>query len=169
MLDVPPSPYLSLQERLLDQAGIRLPKLAESDEWLPRDYFDSVRDAVSTQKRWSIDRNGIELGFFSFAKLLMFRDLSGEAWPSESILSHPLLRSLMQDGFEPEEPLFPDDTKIDEKFQPSDLVHILDADGSQTLAIETVRAGRNLVIHGPPGTGKSQTIANIIAAAAHDG
>ena len=35
--------------------------------------------------------------------------------------------------------------------------------------IETVRAGRNLVVQGPPGTGKSQTIANIIASAVHDG
>jgi hypothetical protein len=46
---------------------------------------------------------------------------------------------------------------------------VLDADGSQTLAIQTVREGRDLVIQGPPGRGKSQTIANIVAAAAHDG
>ena len=41
---------------------------------------------------------------------------------------------------------------------------VLDADSSQRNAIDTVLAGRSLVIHGPPGTGKSQTIANLIAA-----
>ena len=41
---------------------------------------------------------------------------------------------------------------------------MLDADSSQRNAIDTVLAGRSLVIHGPPGTGKSQTIANLIAA-----
>ena len=41
---------------------------------------------------------------------------------------------------------------------------VLDADSSQRNAIDAVLAGRSLVIHGPPGTGKSQTIANLIAA-----
>jgi very-short-patch-repair endonuclease len=41
---------------------------------------------------------------------------------------------------------------------------ILDADSSQRAAIDAVLAGQSLVIHGPPGTGKSQTIANLIAA-----
>ncbi len=159
---------LPLAERLRDH-GIVLPEIPEGEDWSPSGYFDMVAEAVSSRVRWSIDRKGVELGFFSFAKLLMYRDLAREAWPNGSNLSHPLLRGLLQDGFPYEEPLFPDDTKIDERFQPADLVHVLDADGSQTLAIETVRAGRNLVIHGPPGTGKSQTIANIIAAAAHDG
>lgn len=160
---------LPLAERLRDQENLNLPEIDEGEGWLPSSYFDKVEQAVANRGRWSIDRSGRELGFFSFAKLLMFGDLAAEAWPNASILTHPLLRCLMQDGFTFEDPLFPDNTKIDEKFQPADLLHVLDADGSQTLAIETVRAGRNVVIQGPPGTGKSQTIANIIAAAAHDG
>src|SRR6202012_3366382 len=44
-----------------------------------------------------------------------------------------------------------------------------DADSSQTVAIEEVAQGRHLVIKGPPGTGKSQTITNIIATAAAQG
>src|SRR3972149_9436195 len=50
-----------------------------------------------------------------------------------------------------------------------DMVHVLDADSSQTLAIEEVKLGRKRVIQGPPGTGKSQTIANLIAAAIKEG
>ena len=47
---------------------------------------------------------------------------------------------------------------------PEEDYSVLDADSSQRHAIDTVLAGRSLVIHGPPGTGKSQTIANLIAA-----
>ena len=47
---------------------------------------------------------------------------------------------------------------------PEDDYSVLDADSSQRSAIDAVVAGRSLVIHGPPGTGKSQTIANLIAA-----
>ena len=48
-------------------------------------------------------------------------------------------------------------------------VLVLDADSSQQEAIEAVRSGSHLVVHGPPGTGKSQTIANLIATLAADG
>jgi hypothetical protein len=163
------STNLPLLERLREDFGIALPTIPEHEEWTTADYFDSIAQAVQSQRRWSLDPDGIELGLFSFAKLLMFKDLAGEAWPNEAILDHPLLRGLLVTGFEAEAPLFPDDTKLDARFEPSDLVHVVDADGSQTLAIETVRAGRNLVVQGPPGTGKSQTIANIIASAVHDG
>mgnify|MGYP002685316721 CR=1 FL=1 len=37
------------------------------------------------------------------------------------------------------------------------------ADGSQAQAIAAARAGRSFVLEGPPGTGKSQTITNILA------
>src|SRR4029077_12279343 len=52
---------------------------------------------------------------------------------------------------------------LDERVPPEDAVHILDADSSQQAAIEAVKRGANLVLDGPPGTGKSQTIANLIA------
>jgi hypothetical protein len=58
---------------------------------------------------------------------------------------------------------------VDDHIAPSEMLHIVDADSSQTLAIHEARRGRDLVIRGPPGTGKSQTIANIIASAVADG
>jgi len=163
------STNLPLAERLKDDFGITLPEVPDEDSWIPATYFGSVEGAVRNKPRWSIDRTAVELGFFSFAKLLMFHDLAGNAWPEDAILEHPLLRGLLMEGFESEIPLFPDDVKIDETFEPAELIQVVDADGSQTLSIEAVRAGRNLVIQGPPGTGKSQTIANIIASAVHDG
>ncbi len=160
---------LALSERLRGDFGIGLPELLVDEEFVPSSYFAEVREAVASKSRWTIDPTGIEIGQFSFAKLLMFNDLSGENWPDELILDHPLLRGLLQEGFGRESDFIADDARLDDHFRPGDLVQVLDADGSQTRVIETVRSGRNLVVQGPPGTGKSQTIANIIAAAVHDG
>jgi very-short-patch-repair endonuclease len=162
------SANLSLQERLRE-FGISLPPIPEEDEWRPADYFDAVRTAIAPERRWTIDDNGMFLGFFSFSKFLMFRDLDPSNWPDDRLLSHPIIAELLVDGFAHNEPLFPDDAQLDEIFDPADLIHVVDADASQAIAIETVRKGRNLVIQGPPGTGKSQTITNIIATAVHDG
>ena len=46
------------------------------------------------------------LGFFSFLKFLMFRDLVA-IWPGQSILSHPLLDGLLQSGFPAAAPFVP--------------------------------------------------------------
>ena len=54
-------------------------------------------------------------------------------------------------------------------FPPLELNHVVDADSSQTVVIAEAAGGRTLVVKGPPGTGKSQTITNIIAAAAARG
>jgi Protein of unknown function (DUF4011)/AAA domain len=159
----------ALQERLRGDFGIALPGVPETENWLPSDYFDAIATAVAANRRWSIDTNAIELGFYSFSKLLMVRDLEPGNWPDNTLVSHPLLRGLLCDGFAAEPPILPETAKLDEILAPVDLVHVVDADSSQTRVIETVRAGRNLVVQGPPGTGKSQTITNIIAAAVHDG
>jgi very-short-patch-repair endonuclease len=158
-----------LKHRLNDDFGIRLPAIPDDEEWSPGSYFEAVAQAISGQSRWSIDTDGMQLGFFSFAKLLMVKDLEPESWPENAILDHPLLRGLLAEGFAGEPDDFPPGEKLDALFAPADLIQVVDADSSQTLVIEAVRKGRNLVVQGPPGTGKSQTITNIIAAAAHDG
>ena len=142
--------------------GITLPELPESEDWFPSEYFAAVRETISTKARWSVDPDGVELGFYSFSKLLMIRDLEPAAWGEKSIVDHPLLRGLAE-GFSEEPSPFPEDAPLDKLFAPSDLIQVVDADSSQTIVIETIRKGRNLVVQGPPGTGKSQTITNIIA------
>ncbi len=51
-----------------------------------------------------------------------------------------------------------------DRVKPSEEHLVLDADASQHAAVNAAVAGRSFLLHGPPGTGKSQTIANIIAA-----
>ena len=159
----------AIQERLRASCNIALPELPENEEWRPSEYFAAVRLAITGKSRWSIDANGVELGFYSFSKLLMIRDLDPDAWADKSILQHPLLRGLSSEGFIEEAANIADGASLDKLFAPSDLIQVVDADSSQTVVIETVRAGRNLVVQGPPGTGKSHTITNIIASAVHDG
>ena len=79
-----------------------LPDIPEDEEWCPSDYFAAVHEAIATKCRWSIDPNGVELGFYSFSKQLMIRDLDPAAWADEAILEHPLLRGLLLEGFSEE-------------------------------------------------------------------
>ena len=160
---------MPLQERLRGDFGLELPEIDEEDGFDPTAYFDELEGRIASRARWSIDRDGIQLGFFSFAKLLMMRDLEPEHWPEDAFEEHPVLSGLLDGGFERCSPLFGPQEPLDPRLTPGDLLHVVPADASQTRVIEEVRAGRNLVVQGPPGTGKSQTIANIIAGAAHDG
>lgn len=160
---------LPLQQRLMDDFGIELPELEIGEEWKPADYFAQVREVTAQRQNWTIDADAIQLGFFSFSKLLMYKDLAIDAWPEGSLADHGLTRGLLYEGFEAEEPLFRGSDRLDDVLPPEKLFHVVDADASQAKVIEEVRSGRNLVVQGPPGTGKSQTITNIIAAAAKEG
>lgn len=163
------STNLPLRERLRQDFGVILPEIEEYETLSPAQYFTEVEEAVSGQQGWSVDRDGVQLGFFSFAKLLMHRDLDPEIWPGGTLAANGLVSGLLAEGFEAEEPLFGAEDKLDDLLDPAEIIQVIDADASQTKVIEEVRRGASLVVQGPPGTGKSQTITNIIAAAAHDG
>ena len=161
---------LSLQAKLKTEFGLTIPDLPESDELDVSAYMNAVQEVVSIKKRFEVKKNDIVLGFFSFAKFLMYRDLDPAQWPENNkIDGNALIMGLMRDGFPKAEGLISEDAHVDEHLTPAQIMHVVDADSSQTLAIEEVRRGRNLVIQGPPGTGKSQTITNIIASAVAEG
>lgn len=167
------SANISLALLLKRQFGIVLPDFTEGESdaaFDPMEYMERISAIVSGQPRWEVLPNDLVLGFFSFAKFLMYRDLDPALWPKGAGLEeHPVIGALLGDGFPASEPMFGEDDPIDPHIGPEALVHIVDADSSQTAAIHEVRHGRHLVIQGPPGTGKSQTIANVIAAAVADG
>lgn len=161
---------LSLQAKMSAEFGLKIPDLPEGDDVDIKKYMETVQAAVSSQKRFEVKENEMVLGFFSFAKFLMYRDLDPANWPENIKLDgHPLVSGLMGEGFPAAEGMIGEDENVDRHLTPADMIHVVDADSSQTLAIEEVRRGRNLVIQGPPGTGKSQTITNIIASAVGEG
>lgn len=161
---------LSLEAYLDRVHSLKLPVFEGGDDFDPGAYFSAVAEAVSTKAEWQVIPDNIVLGFFSFAKFLMYRDLDPENWPTDGKLTdQAMVRSLLSDGFENLAPLMREDLALDEHIEPQEMLHIVDSDSSQTLAVHDVRRGRDLVIQGPPGTGKSQTIANVIASAVADG
>lgn len=115
---------------------------------------------------FTINCDRLVVGNFSYKKLAMVKDIE-DASENGFLATNDLLSAIagdrdaqmaLRDQHVNFEPRNPDDIK------PSDEYLILDADASQSNVINTVISGRDLVIEGPPGTGKSQTIANLIAA-----
>lgn len=136
---------LPADERGLDIAGI-LTRMRR--EVLEVDGFEIVDDVV--------------LSTFSFAKYLMWKDLVDRV---EELRDNPVVRHLLDT---PREPFaagggFVEPRELDQRLNPEQLFTPLSADSSQLAAVVTAAEGRNFVMIGPPGTGKSQTIANMIA------
>lgn len=161
---------ISLSARLEADFGIDLPEIEDDDDFTPSAYFARVREAIADRPKWEVAADEMTLGFFSFAKYLMYRDLDPENWPRHARLdANPTIKALLQRSFATIPPLCAGEEPLDSLLPPASRVHITDADGSQAIVIEETRRGRSLVVQGPPGTGKSQTITNIIAAAVKDG
>ncbi len=164
---------LSLQEKLKTEFRIQLPDLPEVDDLNQPNilkYFEEVNEAIGNAKGWSVDESTVALGFFSFAKFLMYCDLDVNNWPDNTLSEHPILDSVLVNGFQESYPSIDDSAaNVDQHLTPENTHHVVNADSSQALAIHDVIEGRNLVIQGPPGTGKSQTITNLIAASIAQG
>ena len=106
----------------------------------------------------------MSLSTFSFAKYLMWKDLVDRI---DQLENNRVVRHLIRSPDKPFErggcaPI-PDPQEIDVRFEPKDICHPLPADSSQLAAVMAASEGHDFVLVGPPGTGKSQTIANVIA------
>ena len=154
----------SLGARIAGDFGLKLPPLPETEDLSVSGYADQMRRVVAQKTRWQVDGQAVALGFFSFNKFLMYKDLDVESWPAEaSPVQHPILQALLDKGFREPPSQFSDTDQLDAVLPPQESTNVVDADSSQVLAVADVSGGRNLVIQGPPGTGKSQTITNLIA------
>ena len=160
---------LSLYERFKGDFGIKLPEIDDFDDLEPSTYFENISKQIKQKNRWTINENGIHLGFFSFSKLLMHRDLDAKNWKKSDFTRNSLIKGLLAEGFQTEPEYIGENDNIDEKLAVKDIFHIIEADSSQTKVIAEVDSGKNLVVQGPPGTGKSQTITNILANEARKG
>lgn len=136
---------------------------------LPMD--ESGVDVVGILGRFSravVDLPGFEvrqdvcLGLFSFTKYLMWKDLTDRI---EDVLESPLFRQLVgkQEEMPDASARFAKEHGLDDLKQPNELHTPIDCDSSQLAAVNAAADGLSFVLKGPPGTGKSQTITNIIA------
>jgi very-short-patch-repair endonuclease len=154
---------VTLAEKLRQDFGLELP--AWDDETPLATYFAEVERLVAERDdRWRI-RRWVTVGVFTFSRLVMYRDLA-----HQGLREHPILLDLFAGNGRPASIERAQDYDIDylESSHACPML-ITDADTSQHSALVDSLEGRNLVIEGPPGTGKSQTITNLIAGAMFEG
>lgn len=155
----------TLLQMLRNNYELRIPGL----DVLPADdkgvdvarVLQAFRLAVREIAGWEVLEQ-VHLGIFSFTKYLMWKDLQDR---TEQLKANRVVRHLIDHPGQAfaKEPLDERFDRLDDSYRPEDLMTPLLSDSSQLKAICAVDAGRDLVLEGPPGTGKSQTITNLIA------
>jgi very-short-patch-repair endonuclease len=157
------NPALALRMQALD---IELPEvhaLADLDVTVLWAHIDV---AIGELRSWYADET-VVLSSFGVHRESIHADLVEN---EPHIAEHPLVRALATHdvagkfGFEP-----PDPDRIDVTVPPEDAPLVLDADAGQRVCVAAALAGHSFVIEGAPGTGKSQTIANIVGGLLHAG
>ncbi len=122
--------------------------------------WNIVRDAIKDEKGFIVVED-IVLGSFSFAKYLMWKDLRDR---TDLLKQSPFVEHLVDrpSGAYQQESSFIERGEVDQKVSPSEFFAPLNCDSSQTVAVAGSAKAQDFVLEGPPGTGKSETIANII-------
>lgn len=118
-----------------------------------------MRSAVLNLEGWDV-LNQIVLGTFSFNKLILWQDISKYA---EEIQKSPIVRSLIDGKLANTLECVEADYLELENLDSAALTLPIPADNSQLNAVLNANQNKTFILHGPPGTGKSQTITNIIA------
>jgi very-short-patch-repair endonuclease len=158
---------LALSERFFRDFGFRLPAWEEEDELGA--YLTRAAALIAEQPRWKVHR-WVTISNFSFARIAMYHDLDEARWPNgQAPHAHRTFRALTSDRTRGAATRWDDESEELPALADELPSLILDADTSQVAAVLEAMEPRNLVIKGPPGTGKSQTIANLIAAALRAG
>ena len=126
-----------------------------------RKVLTTIRKAVMGQHRWDVLESAY-LGIFSFSQFVLWNDIHSRC---DALAQNKIVRSLMDGKLAWDAT----DMTIGDRV-PEDHVYLpLPADASQLYAIEAASKGESFVLHGPPGTGKSQTITALIANALGQG
>lgn len=147
-----------------DRPRIDDDKVLAHDDGTPgalADMYQHVSAACADIAEFRIEPK-LFIGTFSYLKQPMVTDIDDVAAVAKSDLIAALAgdpAAVARVRTQPSEirESQPDYAPVDSEFL------VLDADSSQSYVVNAALSGRNLVVEGPPGTGKSQTIANVIA------
>lgn len=156
----------TLSERLRQDFGLELPSLeAEAeDRWsaVARFFMETERLAAG-RKGWSVQPS-LTLAPLSPTRFAIWRDLDPAQWPGGEPAAHPLVFPLLRGADGPDEVARAPEIDVEDRTKAALTPFLItDADSSQHAAIIDAMEGRSFVLEGPPGTGKSQTIVNLIA------
>ena len=148
----------TLKQKLYAEHRLALPEYTSGSV---EDFFHEVAKAAPSGWEWKVRRE-VAIGIFPSSKIAMYHDLDPEKRP---VAENPVVGKLLATsgtGDNGYAPVYGTDApEIACK-----VPHlVMDADASQFSALVDVADGQNVSIEGPPGSGKSQTIVNLIAAA----
>ena len=165
-----PQVNITLLEYLRQDHGIDITGL----DPLPQDengvdtalVFNTVRQAIMDKSRWN-NLDLAYLGLFSFGQFVMWNDLRSRL---DELRENHVVRSLIEAKlmWQPKEQTVTAENS-DRTVSMADVAVPMIADSSQLSAVVMASKGESFVLHGPPGTGKSQTITNMIANALYQG
>ena len=136
-----------------------LPYDETSDTYDLKTYFNTLRKKITGIEGWTLSESSF-IGIFSFTRFIMWNDLRNR---KEDLLKNDIVKSLVDNRIafkNKNEPVNIND--LDLMLAPNKYAIPLMADSSQTEAIVDASRGLSFVLNGPPGTGKSQTITNMI-------
>ena len=137
-----------------DESGVDVPKI-----------FSIIRKGVMAKSRWDIEEYAF-IGQFSFNRFIMWNDIRNRA---DELAQNKVVASLISGRTEwAGSDISASPVELD-SISPADLAVPVAADSSQLAAVVASGEGQSFVLHGPPGTGKSQTITNMIANALYHG
>lgn len=162
---------ITLSELLRQQHDIDLSALnvlpADESGIDVKRIFAFIRENIRTKKGWNVLDEAM-LGIFSFNKFVMWRDIHAN---SDRLHGHEIIASLVDGRLHttPDDACMTDAKAADSGMNPAEYAIPIDVDSSQLEAIIASAEGKSYILHGPPGTGKSQTITNIIANALFQG
>lgn len=168
--DEEPQFNITLLEMLKTDYGIEIGGL----DPLPKDdsgidmlkVITIMRKSVMQMPRWDVEELSF-LGIFSFNHFIMWNDIHNRA---DDLMDNKIVKSLVSGKMEwKETEQFLSPKMLDETYSPLDIAVPVSADSSQMRAICLSVHDSSFVLHGPPGTGKSQTITNMISNALYHG
>lgn len=167
------SENLSLREKLRNDFDLVLPELGE-EQIDVNGYFADIQAIIRKQPGFAL-KHRVSLCLLSFSNMLLVRDLDPTKWPANgdenSLIDHPIVREVFEGRADDSGAgLILAEEHLVEEGPGASIPLVYDADSSQHSAlIDVLSLKKNLVIEGPPGTGKSQTITNLIAACLAEG
>ncbi|MDE6441221.1 MAG: DUF3320 domain-containing protein [Clostridia bacterium] len=152
----------TLLEFLKQEFGIDI-RGVEGKGLLPKEILAVFRAKTANMKGWYVYED-VYLAQFTFARYAMWADVKHNI---SEYKKNPLIAGLLSNTNQLT------DNKLsgvsEDKSNPANIIVPLPCDSTQYAAVAESAKGTTFVLHGPPGTGKSQTITNIIANAVYAG
>lgn len=158
--------YLKINYDIDCSSLLKLPYDSETDTYDLKKYFNTLRSKITGIDGFILSETAF-IGTFSFTRFIMWNDLRNH---KKELVKNDIVHALVDPSFVFKNQVEPTKASdLDSLLLPNKFAMPLSADSSQTEAILDASRGLSFVLNGPPGTGKSQTITNMIINSLYNG